>query len=159
MPERGAISDQVIATLTEGIPQDGSEGTVLIGDAVKPEGGGWPGGQPGQSLFVPYVDVQTGPASRPRDQPDALRQGHTTWVMIYTLTCYGGARKQADWAADQVRAIAITMSKMVIQAGESWTIEIAKFDQLAPVVRNDQTDPPMFTVTDQLALTVTRSTR
>lgn len=155
LPQRGPITDLVIAALQE---LASAPSPVLVGDAVKPAGGGWPG-EAQEEDFAAYTVVGTAPARRKPGEPDSLRQGHTSWLMVYTLTSYGAARAQADWCADQVRAAAIALTGVQVVAGETWLIRLAFFENLAPVTVNTQDDPPTYTITDQLTLDITRSTR
>lgn len=161
LPERGKLTDIIIATFTEQLTV-GSDAPILVGDARKPADSGWPGeanSSDPSAVFAPYVTVGTGTARRKPGENDAIAQGHTTWLMYYTLRNYGGARSQADWTADQVRGVAIKFTGHTVDLGGFWTIRLAYFDALAPVVANDTDDPPTWTVEDTFILDITRSSR
>ena len=98
-PLRGPITDYLIAQLTAELSP------LLVGDAIAPPQGGWQGGDVGAGDFAAYVVLGTGPASQINQPAQTLRdQSGDEWNLAYTLTSYGGVRKQCDDLADMVRA-------------------------------------------------------
>lgn len=148
MPPRGPITDALIARLTAEL-----EPAVLVGDGARPPAAGWPGAQPGQGLFQASVLVETlegvpGPAA------ETIRSRHSNWRAYYRLSTAGGARKQADDKADDVRAAALTLPRGEIVPG--WELIDVVFTRQAAVDKQAPTDNPTFVVPDTVELWLTR---
>lgn len=151
LPARGPLTDELIAYL------NAHATGILVGDAIRPADSGWPQ-TPQVNDFVSYVTVGTGPGGRVPTEADTLASAHTAWLFTYTFTSCGGARKQADWTADQIRAASLSFRDVspLTLGDEDWSIESVRFDRVGSVDRNDATDPPFWQVVDSCVIRVSR---
>lgn len=133
-----------------------------IGDGEMPRGGaaGWQGDPNADgSNFVPYAVVsalQAGGGTGPLLDP----QGDM--IFPYAMTSYGVSREQCEWLADNVRqAVAALAGQNVDQwLGTSQhhqrRIQQVVDSQIGAINRVDQTDPPIYSQTDVVALWTSR---
>lgn len=147
MPDRGPITDVLVEHLTTTL-----EPGILVGDGVRKPASGWSGGQPGQGNFVPSVLVAT--LDGLPNFRDTIRDRHSSWKLIYRLGTAGGVRKQADDAADAVRAATLALPR---DALGGWKIVDVVFSRQAPVEPQAPTDHPTFLVNDQVEIWLERS--
>lgn len=155
VPQRGELTDQLLAYLTSTLMDAG----ILVGDAIKPAEGGWPS-EPQEGQFTSYVTLGTGPATPATNEPATLATLHAAWFTSYTLTSVGAVRKQADWVADQARGAALGYAPRTVELGpDAWSVELVLFSRLGPVGKDTSTDPPFWTVLDDVALRITRASR
>jgi hypothetical protein len=119
-----------------------------VGDHVAPAGGGWANGQPSSGIFIPYLVLKTGGGA-----PRALSPASTdpAWALGITLMATGGSRSQCDWMARVgYRAVrGLTQQRF---GTPSWKIINVEWSSLGPMLRNDATDPPFWTVSDTITL-------
>lgn len=147
--DRGKLTDAFVAHMKATVPT----AIALVGDGAEEPAAGWPGGNVNQGLYVASVVVSTGDAT-PFSR-DGINSRHTSWQASYGLRSIGAARQQADAVADVARAAAIAFSASTADIG-GFTIMDVVFTRLAPVTRNDSTDPPIWQLDDNLTIFVSR---
>lgn len=147
LPERGPITDALVAHLAALEPD------ILVGDGVRPPASGWVGGLPGQGLFKASVLVAT--LDGVPNMRETVRDRHSSWKLLYRLGTAGGVRKQADDAADAVRARVLSMPRNAVVPG--WKLVDIVLNRQAPVEPQAPTDHPTFLVNDQVEIWLERS--
>lgn len=151
MIDIGVLVDTVIEHLETVIAADpgvtsGKEPPV--GDNAAPDAGGWANGQPGSGIFVPYVVLATG-GSAPRAL--ALSTYVPAWAVGFSLRSHGGSRPQCDWMA-RVARDAIENLKQTKFGSPVWKVINVEWAALGPMLRNDSTAPPTWSVSDTFTL-------
>lgn len=127
---------------------------VQLGDNEQPSAGGWTGEQPGTGQYTPWVSITTGPSTPNLTETLARRTG-SSWRLVYFVRAAGGNRPQADYAADQARALLSALHHMVINDGhQNWKVQKTAYVTLGAIERNDATDPPTFELADTLEVWV-----
>lgn len=130
---------------------------VLLGDGEAPEEGGWPGNEPGQGNFVPYLTVATLPGAPTFAQ--ALGDANAgDWTLRYQIRYFGGLRAQADWAADKGRAVWTALLPNRLDVGDLTQWRAYKFSvtSMGAVTRDDTVTPPYWYCVDEVALNLSR---
>lgn len=121
--------------------------TVLVGDGIKPQAGGWVD-EPGESLFRPYMILYPltatfdGTMYNPSDDAD----------LEYQVTCVAETREQAEWVADQ--AIAALVEQTVTITGRS-TLQRIQLIDAGGARRDDSVSPSVFIATPRFSLYTT----
>lgn len=156
LPARGPLTDALLATITPIL----NDANIQVGDGTKPQAGGWPE-QPGSGDFVGYVTVATGRATEVPGERPSLASEHSAWLMNYTLTSVGAVRQQADYTADLARAAALQVQALdVLTLGpETWGVVSVLFHTLAPIDKDNQTDPPTWQAVDACEIRISRATK
>jgi hypothetical protein len=152
MIDIGALVDLVIAQLEGNVAGDPAVTDPTkappVGDNLAPATGGWASGQPGAGVFVPYLVLVTG-GSVPR----ALSQD--TYIPAFgvgfSLRAHGGSRPQCDWMA-RVGRDGVVGLKGLKFGTPAWKIINVEWVALGPMLRNDATAPPSWSVSDTLTL-------
>lgn len=137
--ERGPETDAVITVL--------STAALLVGDGIRPPGGGFPGDDASQE-FVPYCVVYPGVTARidgPESDPDADTDTE------YQVTSVGVTRAQAAFVADKARHALLEHSPIV--AGRD--VLLVEWSMGRPAERDDDVTPPLFYAIDIYTLTTT----
>ena len=150
-PARGALTDHVITALVGLL-----EPTVLVGDHLPPEGGGWPEGQPGTGSFKPYVVISVGPGQPgiPGGPPD----DEDVWRLTYSAAANGTPRTMADAVSDRVRDYFESLGGATVTLGSvDWRILRVRTKSLGGIQLNRSVDPPWLEVVDQMELTLSRA--
>jgi hypothetical protein len=145
---RGLFTDLLIDHVTPLMPA-----TVLLGDGLAPEAGGWTGQEAGSGAFKPYVVLTTGAGRKNLTEP--LRGQDTSWRLSYTVRGVGANRQQADFACDAARPIFSGLqhfSALVGVGNAPWHVLKSEYVALGDVRRNDATDPPLFECVDSLEI-------
>ena len=153
MVDTGALTDLVIAALEAAIADDASVTAGKappVGDNVAPAAGGWANGQPGSGVFVPYLVVVTGGGAPRAQSPGSVIP---TFSVSYSLRSHGGSRAQCDWMAKVGRDGIYGVSQ--VKFGDPlWKVINVEWQQLGPMLRNDSTAPPSWSVSDTFLLVV-----
>lgn len=129
------ITDAVLASL--------NAGGILVGDGVKPVGGGW-SGTAGASTFVPYIvlySMPVGTIDGPLMDPQADVEAR------YSINAVGMSRKQTDTLADKAR---IVMLSTAVNVTGRTVLRIAWLTQVG-IGRDDESDPPIWVAADRYA--------
>lgn len=145
---RGVLTDDLLDYLEQTFAA--AEFTLLVGDHLAPEEGGWSGGQPGTGEFVPYLVLTTGPATR--NAKDPIGRDNSSWSAAYTLRAVGATRTQADWAADMARSAVVGYAKRKPEGLGGWKVQLTLYSVLGDIQRNNSVDPPYYELTDTVAL-------
>ena len=147
MIDIGHMTTLLLDTLATGDP------ALMIGDGVAPTEGGWTGGTPNTGSFAAYSVLSfTGAAPA---NPD-VNSADPEWATRWALNSHGGSRAQADWMAYQVRKRILTALKQTFAEDDVFKIIAISWNSLGAMVRNDQVDPPYWSTSDNLILTVSR---
>jgi len=126
---KGHDLTEAIITLLEG---DG----WLVGDAEKPAAAGWQG-SPGESTFVPYVDVWPTPGGV---ADGTLADPYGDVQPDYIIRVFGATRAQCEIVNDRVWARMTTAVLTV--AGRR--VQLVSPEVLAGAVREDIGQPPLW---------------
>lgn len=156
VPARGPLTDALFEHLDSDTTL--SARGVLVGDGAVPTAAGWTDPQPGKGEFIASVTLTTLEAS-PLPHPETVRSRHTSWRCLYGMKAIGGARTQADHAADVARKAAVAFPRGEMDLDGPWEVTDVICTRLAPVVRVDPTDAPTFEVQDLIEVWITRKTR
>lgn len=130
--QRGPETDALIALLRAG--------DIETGDGIKPDGGGYPGGDSTQQ-FVPYVVLHTGVVLHidgPVSDPFADTSSE------YQVTAVGETAAQARWGADKARATILPAHLAV--AGR--VVQLVSWSGSHPAQRDDDITPPLYYAID-----------
>lgn len=150
---RSKLTEILFNTLRLGL----ADQNVLAGRGVAPQGGGWTSGQAGVGTFVEYVVLKTGQATTPGPgQPERLARARTSWVATYQLTYHSTKESLVDPLADKGRALLVTLEGPLDLAGIDWTLQRVEIPRLGPTQADNTTDPPHWSVTDDVSLHVSR---
>lgn len=147
---RGALSAHVVAYLIIALEPD-----VLVGRGTAPPAGGWPSGQPGQGIFVPYVTVKA-QAATARDR-DTVGRNRMSWSCNYRLSYSAGKESIADDAADLGRTAVVGFSGPLTLGGVAWRLDKVDTPRLGAPGSNSSTDPPFWDVSDDVSFWLSRS--
>lgn len=130
---------------------------ILVGRGVAPADGGWPKGQAGVGAFSDYVVLKTGQATTPAPgQPERMAAQRTSWLCTYALTYHGTKESLVDPMADKGRALLVELEGPLNLSDVQWTIQRVEIPRLGPTTPDNSTDPPHWTVTDDVSLHVSR---
>lgn len=147
-PERGRLTDVLVAELEAAVDVGEPLEGVLVGDHFDPPGSGWTNLEPGERTFVASVVLSTQPAEQL--QTNDIRNSGTTWRMRYGLRSTGGARSQCDAAADRARAVVLALDLApMTMGGRSWTVQQIFFPQLGAIRPVRSTDVPSYVIDDR----------
>lgn len=156
VPARGPLTDLLLAHL-----RDTLEDFALVGDGIRPDGGGWtPNSQgetgPDEGVYQAYTVLNTGDAAlREEQSPPTLRQAMRAWACGYQIDFYGAARAQADDVADATRAAAVSFEAQtdpLLLGGHYWSVQAVRFNRFGGIKRLDNEDPPVWTGSDLFAV-------
>ena len=153
MIDTGALTDLLIAHLVAAIAADPAVTDPAkpppVGDNVAPAAGGWVDGQPGAGVYVPYLVVVTAGSA-----PRTLAQSTTVpaWGCGYSVRAHGGNRTQTDWMAKVGRDAIAGLKGHLFGADPAWGIINVEWTGLGPMLRNDSTAPPSWSVADTVTL-------
>ena len=149
MLDTGALTNLVIEQITLGSAQ-------LVGDGIAPTDGGWLRGQPNVDAFVPFTVVAFTGASVKVPGEMTLVKAQEFWLASFQLRYHGGSRPQTDWIAMEAReAVEILQNRQF--GAVPYKVAFIEWRQLGGVVRNDVTDPPAWTATDNFTLQVSKA--
>ena len=137
MIDTGALTDALLAHLD-------AETSMLIGDGLAPLEGGWLKGQPNQAAFRPYAVLICNGAS-PRDV--VMTSSLPEWDVTWSLRCFGGSRKQVDWAAFEARKAVFGFVSSTF-GNPSYKVYGLDWKQLGSVTRIDSVDPAFWQIFD-----------
>jgi hypothetical protein len=149
---RGELTDWLLATLTTSLT-----GKLMLGDGEAPPGSGWPTGEPGKGVFIPYTVLRTNPANPDPGTPIGSSEADA-WRANYALASFGSTRSQADWAADLARMAWDGLPKTAIELGSDrhWSLGSYQVSAMGAVTRNDQFKPALWETTDTAGMLVSR---
>lgn len=153
---RGELTDQLLVLLAAQLEPD-----ILVGDHQAPAAGGWSGAEPGQGKFIPYVVLTTNPGARNQAGNfgrDISPVEGWDWKLTYKLASYGGARNQADYVADAVRACWDGQSEQKLTLGEAprWKAFMWNTVSMGALTRLDAVQPPSWEIIDEMSMALTR---
>jgi hypothetical protein len=109
---------------------------LVVGDAIQPEAGGWQG-VPGESEFVPYVDVWPTPGGI---ADGTIASPYSDVDTDYVLRTFGATRAQVEYVADMAWEVMRTADFST--SGRKVTL--VRPDVLPGVIRDDDAQPPVF---------------
>lgn len=120
--------------------------TLLCGDNIAPYEGGWPTGTPGEGVFTDYLVLTAG---RVEIVESALRTACNDYDLHYVVSAFSSSRKGVDDLAH--------LAHEVVEAGNhpiigSYKVQKISFKSYGRMVRNDATDPPLWSVADTLVV-------
>jgi hypothetical protein len=110
--------------------------------------------QPGAS-FTGYVTYTPGDATPNLRSP--LDDDTSSFLQPYTLTMVGAAAEQAEDIATTVRTVVGAIVRTKLLLGTPWQVQKADATRLGALVRNDATNPPLWTVSDAVTLWLDRA--
>lgn len=132
--ERGPETDALL-TLLAGLP---------VGDGIKPDAGGFPGGD-STAQFVPYAVLHSGilaDVSGPVGDPFADTSSE------YQITAVGETAAQARAVADKARGLILAATLVV--SGRH--VQLVRWVHSLPAQRDDDVIPPLFYAVDLYAV-------
>jgi hypothetical protein len=129
-------TDAVLATLK-------SSGAFMVGDTDAPTGAGWQD-TPGSSTFKGYCVLY--PLGGTSD--GTLANPDEDVVVRYQTSCVGATRRQAQDVADRVRVVMLTWP--IVVPGRR--VCLVRSEMLAGAFREDEGNPPLWTVPDRYRL-------
>lgn len=147
MIDTGSMTFLLLHHLSVGDP------TLLVGDGVAPQEGGWTGGTPNTGSFTPYSVLAfqgAGPTHPDVDKADP------EWATRWSIGHYGGSRAQADWVATLSRTRLLASLKQIFGDSDPFKVISIVWTGLGGMSRNDQVDPPYWSASDTAILTVSR---
>lgn len=147
---RSVLTAQLVSYLITALEPD-----VLVGRGTAPQMGGWPSGQPGQGVFVPYVTVKA-QAATPRER-DSVGRNRMSWSCGYRLSYSAGKESIADDSADRGRSAVVGFTGPLTLGGVAWRLDKVDTPRLGAPGNNNSTDPPYWDVTDDVSLWMSRS--
>lgn len=120
---------------------------LLVGDARRPDGGGWQGAA-GSSTFATYLVLY--PLSVIRSGPDApLSDRNADPQLTYQVTSVGVDRRSAETAADL--AAARLLNGVALDIPGRATVQLFHESSLG-VTRDEDVNPPLFYAVDRFRL-------
>lgn len=123
---------------------------LLVGDARKPDGGGWQG-SPGQSEFVTYLVLYS--LDHRRMGPDApLSDRLSDPVLRYQVNAVGKDRRSAERAFDLAAGALLNREPLDI-AGRETVLLI--HETSTGVIPDESLNPPVFVSVDRYRLDTT----
>lgn len=122
------VTDAIIANLTAA--------GMRVGDGIEPTGGGWTGAA-GQSTFNGYVVVHPLPGG---DVDGTIVASFADAAPLYQLSTFGASRGQAEFLADQARAVMLTAA--ITLSGRK--VAQMRIDMLGGSARVDGVQPPIW---------------
>lgn len=147
MIDTGALTVLLLNHLTMGDPP------LLVGDGVAPLEGGWTGGTPNTGEFKAYSVLSFQGAAPTHPDVD---KADPEWATRWGVGHYGGSRAQADWIATLSRARILTSLKQLFGDSDVFKVVSIVWTGLGGMSRNDQVDPPYWSASDTLILSVSR---
>lgn len=132
---RGPETDALLAVLAAGLP---------VGDGIKPDNGGFPGGD-STAQFVPYAVLHSGllaDVSGPVADPFADTSAE------YQVTSVGETAGQARAVADKARGL-IFAAPLVVPGRH---VQLVRWVHSLPAQRDDDVIPPLFYAIDLYAI-------
>jgi hypothetical protein len=135
-----AVTTAVLDTLATAA----EAGAWLVGDAEKPAGGGWQG-EPGTSVFVPYVvlwPIPGGYIDGSLGRPDSDAES------LYQATSVGATRQQAETVGDRVRAALVGAQLTIPGRG----LIRVRCEELGGATPDRSVEPAVFMVPDQFVV-------
>lgn len=129
--QRGPEADALITLL---------RAALETGDGIKPDGGGYPGGD-STAQFVPYVVVHCGVVltiGGPVGDPFADTASE------YQLTAVGETAAQARWAADKARGVILPARLAVPDR----CVQLIEWGPSQPADRDDDVTPSLYYAID-----------
>jgi hypothetical protein len=130
--ERGPETDAVL-TLLEGA-------ALLVGDGIRPAGGGFPGDDPTQD-FVPYAVLYQGVTT---DIDGPVSDPNADTASEYQVTSIGVTRPQASFVADKARHAMLEQTLTVTGR----CVQLVEWTQGRNAERDDDVTPPLFYAID-----------
>lgn len=149
MLDVGAMTDLLLGLLTS----DGVNADLLVGDGVAPLEGGWTTGTPNTGGFVPYV-VLGFEGAMPTNSD--LAYADPEWTTRWSMRHYGATREQADWIATAARTRILGALQLPFGTVDPFRSIGINWSSLGAMQRNDATDPPYWSSSDNLNLVVSR---
>src|SRR5512139_649642 len=137
MIDTGAMTQKVLDAL--------GNASLLVGDGVAPDTGGWITGSPNVDGFLAYTTV--GFDGGTPAMPDVTTS--TDWELTFSLRHFGGSRAQCDFQAKAARTAVTAVRHAVVG---DYTIIGVRWASLGPMSRNDQVDPPYWSAYDYVVL-------
>jgi hypothetical protein len=120
---------------------------LLVGDGRRPAGSGWQGA-PGQSVFVPWLVLQS--LNHNRQGPDAsIADRSTQPVLRYQVTAVGEDREAAETASDIAAKRLLNRVPLDI---EGWRTVLLVHELSMPAEPDEAVNPPVFYVVDRYRL-------
>ena len=119
---------------------------LLVGDAVKPAGGGWAGAV-GDSAFTPYVVVYNLVGG---STGGTLEHSDSDASPTYQFTSTGANRAQTEMVADAARAAILTAA--IELPGRK--VALCTIDMLGGATRDDDEQPPVWWSPDRYRLVI-----
>lgn len=138
-----------IGTLTVSLLDTFRDTNQLVGDGIKPEGSGWLDGDPNSGVFAPYGVITFGGAQIRDASVLSYAEGVRAWQATWRLTYYGASRSQADLLAGKLRR---AVSDLLGQVAGGYKITGARWGSLGAMIRDDSTNPALWSVSDSLIL-------
>lgn len=129
--------------------------TLVVGDAIAPEAGGWDGPPTKDgSGYQAYVVLTPMPA---QDSSGPFGDSSADWILPYRIDSYGVSREQVEYQADTARAlIRPTNRENLTAGGASYRIQQIRTTSLGGVGRSDQTEPSEYSQSDIVAVYVSK---
>lgn len=153
LPERGRLTDQVIAYLKA--HQELKDWGLVVGDGDPPSNAGWSGSQPGVGRFQASTTVRTSQAV-PLHREN-VRSRHSSWRCRYGIRTIGALRSHADHAADLTRAALTDFRDLPMDGPAGWKVQDAVFESLGGVEKRGSGDGATWEVDDVVDLWVVRA--
>lgn len=150
--KRLSLTNAIITALQSIVlPQAG--GNLLVGNQIIPKGSGWVGepNAPG-SRFLPYIVVTTLTATQAEGP---LGDSQADWVIPYAIQCFGVLPEQAQWVADQSRAVLKAMRNDILDLGDAhYKIDRVSTDTLGGINRIQVSNTPFYGIQDGVSLSL-----
>ena len=153
MADTGALTDELIQHLQVALGT--TENDPLVGDGVAPKNVGPLTGQPGTSIFRPYV-VLVDMGAVPRAL--ALNSPIPVWATNWSLRSFGGSRQQVSWMATAARRAVAGFTHHQFGTDPIWKVIGQEWPALGGATRVDATDPKNWQIFDTVCLLCDRST-
>lgn len=125
--------------------------SVLVGDGMAPDAGGWDDdpNDPASS-YAPYL-VMTPLTST--DATGSIADSSTDITLPYSFSAYGVSRDQVEFYADECRQKIVNLSRSVVTLTDgNWKIQQARCTSIGGVARSDNVEPSEFSQTDVIVL-------